>query len=205
MCPLGYRLTALVETGDFTLGAGFKGGQCTVLYLYFQLKLALPTCALAIKALAVSARAASREHRPAEEAQGGQGRAGRAAFGRAGLGRAAFGRTAFGRAGGCAVAPAWGLPTLRGGRPGLCPSPALQVPAGASVQSSGGDGVAHRRPLTSAQSRGATVTAGAGVRAVPGARCEPNGWRGMKYRGGRALPGGNTWLFFLAIHHMQPK
>lgn len=27
----------------------------------------------------------------------------------------------------------------------------------------------------------------------------------MKYRRGRAPPGGNTWLFFLAIHHVQPK
>lgn len=42
----------------FHSGAGFKGRRCGVLYLFFQLKMALPVCALAIKALAVSARAA---------------------------------------------------------------------------------------------------------------------------------------------------
>lgn len=130
MCPLGYRLTALVETGDFTLGARFKEGRCRVLYLYFQLKLALPMCALAIKALAVSARAASREHRRTEEAQGGLDWAGLGRQDRIWQNRA--GRTELGRAGGCAVVPAWGLPTLRGGCPALCLSPALQLPAGAS-------------------------------------------------------------------------
>lgn len=58
------------ETGDFTLGAWFKGRRCRVLYLFFQLKMALPTCALAVKALAVSARVARSERGPAEEVQG---------------------------------------------------------------------------------------------------------------------------------------
>ena len=94
-----------------------------------------------------------------------------------------------------------GLPTAPGGReaPGLCRTHALWLPQRVTPsEAAGGNGVAHHWLLTSARS--------------PAAKCHSRSRVGTLGTGSlRDIPGGpssswgNTWLLFLAIHHMQPK